>query len=138
MIRGGNDVFSRQGSLWLFYAQFNGRGASNGACAPILRADGGQLCKDLTFTRTGAGLYTLQHVPPAPSAVNQGFPSILSVLGALRSAAFTLAQFTPGVYTPSTGTITMKITTPSTAAAYDPVNGETIELLLSIANSVVP
>lgn len=130
MIKGGNPTTSRQANVVEFYGQFTGRGASNGACPPVTRADGGQLCKELTFTRTAAGRYTL--------ALPSGVPNILGAYAQVRSNTPNPAQVQPMVYNAAAGTVTFAIKTPSTAADYDPTNAETIDVFLAVANTVVP
>lgn len=130
MIKGGNPTTSRQANVVEFYGQFVGSGAVNGALTPVKRADGGQVCKEITLTRTAAGRYTI--------ALPSGVPFILAAYAQVRSATPNPAVTQPMVYNASAGTVTLAIKTPNTAADYDPTSAEFIDVFVAVANTAVP
>lgn len=118
------------GGLWAG----NG-GSGNTALIPSTRPDGGAICKGMTLTRTGAGLYTLQ-LAASPGA-GPSVPFILGLLGndigSPTGVVYTISEV---VRTASTGTMTLKITVAGTLT--DPATTETIWICLAVADAGQP
>lgn len=92
------------------------------------------MCKGLTLTRTGAGLYTLQFT--GVSNVSNSVPNYLRTDGYVVSPAGTIYQFVVLSETASTGTVLVKFAV--AGAATDPIANETMVLETSFSDSGQP
>ena len=108
---------------------------ANGLYPPATRADGGAICKGLTLTRTGVGLYTLQFI--GPSNVSSSVPYILESGGYVLTPTGVLYLVIPLTEVATTGTVTIKITT-AAGVATDPPASETICLYMILSSAGQP
>lgn len=92
------------------------------------------ICKGLSLTRTGAGLYTLQFL--GASNVSQSVPFILSCWGQVISPAGTVYNVVTLTEVPATGICTLKFSVAGTPT--DPIANETIEIELDLSSAGQP
>lgn len=123
MIKGANPVRSKSGGVVIHYGKWVGSDApANGLYTPVANSaanGGGPVCKGLTLTRTGAGLYTI-------ACVDGGVPHFLPSRVTVRSA--TLQQAFILTTTAATGLVTIAIRLASNSAtASDPVAADFID-----------
>jgi hypothetical protein len=135
-VDGGNIVKARFGELRILTGRYTGVGAVNGALPAVVAASGAKRARDVTITRTGAGLYQVKWGGTHSRAPVLFFAQ-LAVMGATQGSVAN-ADAKPVAYSEANGTVNFSIWDTLGAALYDPTNVEEVWLRLTVADTVTP
>lgn len=137
MIKGAETLRSKSGGVVVHYGKWAGKDVpANGLYAPIAPSaalgtgGAGAVCRGLTLTRTGAGLYTVAFVD---GSVPHIFPCDFNVVSDVPQNVYILTK------NAATGTITISIVLASNVAtASDPDSADVIEAVVPASEQGQP